>query len=40
MSASKPVRRITLSDIARMHAAGERFATITAYDYPHRSHRR
>jgi 3-methyl-2-oxobutanoate hydroxymethyltransferase len=34
MSASKPVRRITISDIARMHEEGERFATITAYDYP------
>ena len=34
MSASKPIRRTTIADIARMHAAGERFATITAYDYP------
>jgi 3-methyl-2-oxobutanoate hydroxymethyltransferase len=34
MSADKPVRRITIADIARMHADGERFATITAYDYP------
>jgi 3-methyl-2-oxobutanoate hydroxymethyltransferase len=34
MSASKPVRRITIADIARMHEQGERFATITAYDYP------
>jgi len=34
MSASKPVRRITIADIARMHEEGERFATITAYDYP------
>ncbi len=34
MSASKPVRRITISDIARMYEEGERFATITAYDYP------
>ena len=34
MSASKPVRRITIADIARMYEAGERFATITAYDYP------
>ena len=34
MSASHPIRRITIADIARMHAAGERFATITAYDYP------
>jgi 3-methyl-2-oxobutanoate hydroxymethyltransferase len=34
MSASKPVRRITIADIARMHEEGERFVTITAYDYP------
>lgn len=34
MSASKPVRRVTIADIARMHEEGERFATITAYDYP------
>ena len=34
MSASKPVRRITVADIARMYQEGERFATITAYDYP------
>lgn len=34
MSASKPVRRITITDIARMYQEGERFATITAYDYP------
>ena len=34
MSASKPVRRITIADIARMYEEGERFATITAYDYP------
>jgi 3-methyl-2-oxobutanoate hydroxymethyltransferase len=34
MSASKPVRRITIADIARMHEEGERFATITAYDFP------
>ncbi|RKY15302.1 MAG: 3-methyl-2-oxobutanoate hydroxymethyltransferase [Planctomycetota bacterium] len=34
MSADKPVRRITIADIARMHEEGERFATITAYDYP------
>ena len=34
MSASKPVRRITIADIARMYEAGERFATITAYDFP------
>ncbi|MEX1295448.1 MAG: 3-methyl-2-oxobutanoate hydroxymethyltransferase [Candidatus Limnocylindrales bacterium] len=34
MSASKPVRRVTIADIARMYEAGERFATITAYDFP------
>ena len=34
MSADKPVRRITIADIARMHEEGEHFATITAYDYP------
>ncbi|MGD8485582.1 MAG: 3-methyl-2-oxobutanoate hydroxymethyltransferase, partial [Chloroflexota bacterium] len=34
MSDSKPVRRITIADIARMYEEGERFATITAYDYP------
>jgi 3-methyl-2-oxobutanoate hydroxymethyltransferase len=30
----KPVRRVTLSDIARMHADGERIPMLTAYDYP------
>jgi 3-methyl-2-oxobutanoate hydroxymethyltransferase len=34
MSADRPARRITIADIARMHEEGERFATITAYDYP------
>jgi 3-methyl-2-oxobutanoate hydroxymethyltransferase len=34
MSADKPSRRITIADIARMYEEGERFATITAYDYP------
>ena len=34
MSDPKPVRRITTADIARMYEAGQRFATITAYDYP------
>ena len=35
MSAS-PARpaRITVLDIARMHADGERIAMLTAYDYP------
>jgi 3-methyl-2-oxobutanoate hydroxymethyltransferase len=28
------VRRLTVSDIARFHAEGERFAMLTAYDYP------
>jgi 3-methyl-2-oxobutanoate hydroxymethyltransferase len=30
----KPERRVTLGDIAKMHAAGERIAMLTAYDYP------
>lgn len=34
MSTSKPSGRITIADIARMYEEGERFATITAYDYP------
>lgn len=34
MSASKPERRTTIADIARMYEHGERFACITAYDYP------
>jgi 3-methyl-2-oxobutanoate hydroxymethyltransferase len=34
MSATKPDRRITIADIARLHESGERFACITAYDYP------
>lgn len=29
-----PARRLTISDVARLHAAGERFAMLTAYDYP------
>jgi 3-methyl-2-oxobutanoate hydroxymethyltransferase len=28
------IRRLTVSDIARLHADGERFAMLTAYDYP------
>jgi 3-methyl-2-oxobutanoate hydroxymethyltransferase len=28
------VRRLTVTDIARMHAEGERIAMLTAYDYP------
>jgi 3-methyl-2-oxobutanoate hydroxymethyltransferase len=36
MSATEPgaVRRLTISDISRMHADGERLAMLTAYDYP------
>jgi 3-methyl-2-oxobutanoate hydroxymethyltransferase len=34
MSASTTPRRTTIADIARMHEASERFACITAYDYP------
>jgi 3-methyl-2-oxobutanoate hydroxymethyltransferase len=30
----EPVRRVTVSDIGRMHADGERIAMLTAYDYP------
>ncbi len=29
-----PVRRLTVSDIARLHFDGQRIAMITAYDYP------
>jgi 3-methyl-2-oxobutanoate hydroxymethyltransferase len=29
-----PVRRLTVSDIAHLHADGQRIAMITAYDYP------
>ena len=31
---SKPVRRVTVADIARMHAQGTRIPMLTAYDYP------
>ncbi|HLX35411.1 MAG TPA: 3-methyl-2-oxobutanoate hydroxymethyltransferase [Candidatus Limnocylindrales bacterium] len=35
MSATgETVRRLTISDIGRMHADGERIAMLTAYDYP------
>jgi 3-methyl-2-oxobutanoate hydroxymethyltransferase len=35
MSASAdPVRRLTVTDIGRMHADGERLPMLTAYDYP------
>jgi 3-methyl-2-oxobutanoate hydroxymethyltransferase len=30
----QPVRRLTVADIARMHAEGERIPMLTAYDYP------
>ena len=30
----KPVRRVTVADIARMHAQGTRIPMLTAYDYP------
>ena len=33
-STSDTVRRLTVGDIARMHADGERIAMLTAYDYP------
>ncbi|MEO8207729.1 MAG: 3-methyl-2-oxobutanoate hydroxymethyltransferase [Chloroflexota bacterium] len=31
---SNPVRRLTVTDILRMHADGERLPMLTAYDYP------
>lgn len=34
MSATHQVRRVTVSDIARMHADGERIPMLTCYDYP------
>ena len=33
-SDGKPVRRVTVADIAKMHAEGKRIAMLTAYDYP------
>jgi 3-methyl-2-oxobutanoate hydroxymethyltransferase len=33
-ASAAPVRRLTVSDIARLHADGQRIAMITAYDYP------
>ena len=33
-SATDTTRRLTVVDIARMHADGERIAMLTAYDYP------
>jgi 3-methyl-2-oxobutanoate hydroxymethyltransferase len=32
--AAESIRRLTVTDIARMHADGERIAMLTAYDYP------
>ena len=34
MSAGSSERRMTITDIARMHAEGRRLAMLTAYDYP------
>src|SRR4029079_15228304 len=34
MSASSEVRRLTTSDIGRMHTDGERIPMLTAYDFP------
>ena len=34
MSASSEVRRLTISDISRLYADGERIPMLTAYDYP------
>jgi 3-methyl-2-oxobutanoate hydroxymethyltransferase len=34
MTAEAPIRRLTVSDIARMHADGVRIAMLTAYDFP------
>ncbi len=34
MSATTPERRLTVSDITRMHADGVRIPMLTAYDYP------
>src|SRR5437660_10934796 len=31
---SASIKRLTISDIARMYADGERIAMLTAYDYP------
>jgi 3-methyl-2-oxobutanoate hydroxymethyltransferase len=34
MSATTPERRLTVSDITRLHADGQRIPMLTAYDYP------
>jgi 3-methyl-2-oxobutanoate hydroxymethyltransferase len=34
MSSQEPIRRVTVADIARMHADGQRIPMLTAYDYP------
>ena len=34
MSATTPVRRLTVADVAKMYADGQRIAMLTAYDYP------
>jgi 3-methyl-2-oxobutanoate hydroxymethyltransferase len=34
MSATEPIRRVTVADIAQMHADGVRIPMLTAYDYP------
>jgi 3-methyl-2-oxobutanoate hydroxymethyltransferase len=31
---TEPIRRLTVSDVAKMHADGERIPMLTAYDYP------
>jgi 3-methyl-2-oxobutanoate hydroxymethyltransferase len=33
-AAPEPIRRLTIADIGRMHADGERLPMLTAYDYP------
>ena len=33
-ASSESVRRLTVGDIAKLHADGQRIAMLTAYDYP------